>query len=114
MERLAVAIVQQGLTLEEFLALPEEKPALEYHEGVVTQKVAPRPVYSVLQFEIGVHLDRQLRPRKLGRVFPVVLRPMPAPPAYPTSLYTAGNECPVTPTANSRTGRARHPTSPSR
>ncbi len=65
-----MAIVRQGLTLDEFLALPEEKPALEYHEGVVTQKVAPRPVHSALQFEIGVHLGRQLGPRKHGRVFP--------------------------------------------
>ncbi len=65
-----MAIVRQGLTLDEFLALPEEKPALEYREGVVTQKVAPRPVHSMLQWEIGVHLDRQLRPQKRGRVLP--------------------------------------------
>ena len=31
-----MAIVQTGLTLEEFLQLPEEKPALEYLDGVVT------------------------------------------------------------------------------
>jgi len=28
------------MTLEEFLRLPEEEPALEYEEGRVTQKVA--------------------------------------------------------------------------
>jgi Uma2 family endonuclease len=65
-----VVTVRQGLTLEEFLALPEEKPALEYHEGVVTQKVAPRPTHSVLQAELTITLDRQLRPSRLGRVFP--------------------------------------------
>lgn len=30
-----MAVTRQGLTLEEFLALPEEKPALEYFEGQV-------------------------------------------------------------------------------
>jgi Uma2 family endonuclease len=58
------------ITLEEFLALPEEKPALEYCEGRVTQKVAPRPVHSALQWELGAYLDRRLRPGKLARVFP--------------------------------------------
>jgi Uma2 family endonuclease len=32
--------------------------------------VAPGPRHSALQVEAGVYLDRHLRPRKLGRVFP--------------------------------------------
>ncbi len=36
-----MAVTRHGLTLEAFLALPEEKPALEYAEGAVTQNVAP-------------------------------------------------------------------------
>src|SRR6266542_348119 len=38
-----------GITLEEFLALPEATPALEYEEGRVTQKVPPMGRHSVLQ-----------------------------------------------------------------
>ena len=38
-----------GIPLEEFLALPEATPALEYEEGRVTQKVAPMGRHSVLQ-----------------------------------------------------------------
>ena len=38
-----MAITRHGLTLEDFLRLPEEKPALEYEaDGTVTQKVAPQ------------------------------------------------------------------------
>ena len=36
-----MAVSQQQITLEEFLALPEQKPALEYFDGEVTQKVPP-------------------------------------------------------------------------
>jgi hypothetical protein len=38
----------QGLSLAEFLALPEIKPALEYAEGRVTQKVASEGQHSLL------------------------------------------------------------------
>ena len=37
-----MAIVQTGLTLDEFLRQPEEKPALEYLDGVVTRKMSPK------------------------------------------------------------------------
>jgi Uma2 family endonuclease len=64
-----MAVARQGLTLAAFLQLPEEKPALEYFEGAVTQRVAPGPRPSALQVEAGVYLDERLRPRRLGRVF---------------------------------------------
>ena len=41
-----MTLAREGLTLEAFLALPEEKPALEYIDGTVRQKVAPRPAHS--------------------------------------------------------------------
>ncbi|MCC7369737.1 MAG: hypothetical protein IT306_15005, partial [Chloroflexi bacterium] len=34
--------VGQHMSLQEFLALPEEKPALEFQDGVVTQKMAAK------------------------------------------------------------------------
>ena len=65
-----MAIAREGLTLEEFLALPEEKPALEYCAGVVTQKVAPLYEHSVLQGEIMFALMQQLRPHDLAEALP--------------------------------------------
>lgn len=65
-----MAITERRLTLEEFLALPERKPALEYDDGVVTQKVSPKLHHSALQGQLVLLLDRLLRPRKLGRAFP--------------------------------------------
>lgn len=44
-----MAIGSRRLTLDEFLALPEEKPALEYLDGVVTQKVSPKMHHSRIQ-----------------------------------------------------------------
>lgn len=44
-----MAITRQPLTLEEFLALPEEKPALEYLDGGVVQKVPPQEQHAALQ-----------------------------------------------------------------
>ncbi len=43
-----MAIVQTGLTLDEFLKLPEEKPHLEYLDGVVTQKMAAKGPHGTL------------------------------------------------------------------
>jgi Uma2 family endonuclease len=47
----AIEMVAVGmrLTLEEFLALPEEKPALEYIDGMVDQKMSPKGQHSWLQ-----------------------------------------------------------------
>jgi Uma2 family endonuclease len=65
-----MAIARRGLTLEDFLALPEEKPALEYVDGVVTQKVAPLYEHSVLQRQLMLQLESQLAPLRLGHVCP--------------------------------------------
>lgn len=43
-----MAVAPRPLTLEEFLKLPEEKPALEFSDGVVTQKVSPKGRHSRL------------------------------------------------------------------
>jgi hypothetical protein len=39
-----MAVLPYGLTLNQFLELPEEEPALEFEAGQVTQKMAPRGV----------------------------------------------------------------------
>jgi Uma2 family endonuclease len=58
------------LTLEEFLALPEEKPALEYIDGEVAQKVSPEWDHSELQYVIPSRINAYAYPRKLGVALP--------------------------------------------
>ena len=53
-----MTITGRRLTLEEFLALPEEKPALEYADGEVTQKVSPKARHGMLQFVLASILTR--------------------------------------------------------
>ncbi|HLH23227.1 MAG TPA: Uma2 family endonuclease [Chloroflexota bacterium] len=65
-----MAITKQRLTLEEFLALPEEKPALEYEDGEVTQKVAPKGQHSVLQWRIAELINDATRPGKVALALP--------------------------------------------
>jgi Uma2 family endonuclease len=62
--------VGQRMTLEEFLALPEQKPALEYIDGVVRQKVAAKPVHASIQSSLIEMLAPFARRRRLGVVLP--------------------------------------------
>jgi Uma2 family endonuclease len=61
-----MATTRQGLTLDEFLVLPEEKPALEYRAGAVRQKVSPEIRHSVLQWVLCEWINRFALPRKLA------------------------------------------------
>lgn len=60
----------QGITLDEFLALPEIKPALEYEEGRVTQKVPPQGQHSVLQGALVTLFNSVGRPARIALAFP--------------------------------------------
>ena len=62
--------VLERLTLEEFLTLPEKKPALEYEDGKVTQKVSPMGKHSRLQAGTVALFNRFAEPRKLALAFP--------------------------------------------
>ena len=65
-----VSARKQQLTLEQFLRLPEEEPALEYWDGEVTQKVAPKGPHSAVQWGVGEQLLRAAGPGRPFRVFP--------------------------------------------
>jgi Uma2 family endonuclease len=65
-----MAIPHQRMTLEEFLKLPEEKPALEFIDGVVTQKVSPNGRHSRLRYTIAERFNRAGQPGKLAAAFP--------------------------------------------
>jgi Uma2 family endonuclease len=60
--------VGSRMTLEEFLRLPERKPALEFDNGEVTRKVSPKGRQSTLTW-LAEEINRQVRPGKQGLAF---------------------------------------------
>jgi len=50
--------MQTTLTLEEFLALPVEKPSLEFINGRIEAKVSPQQKHSLIQVRLGDSLNR--------------------------------------------------------
>ncbi|MBW4694476.1 MAG: Uma2 family endonuclease [Lyngbya sp. HA4199-MV5] len=68
----------KSLTLEEFLQLPETKPASEYVKGQIIQKPMPQGKHSTVQRELTFALDRPLRDKKIARAFPELRCTYPA------------------------------------
>ena len=64
-----MATTQRQLTLAELLALPEEKPALEFHDGRVIQKVPPDRTHARLQSKLAEVVNRFAEPRELAMAF---------------------------------------------
>ncbi|MGL6342764.1 MAG: Uma2 family endonuclease [Waterburya sp.] len=60
----------QALTLEEFLAMPETKPASEYINGKIIQKPMPKGKHSTIQGELITALNGSLKPSRTARAFP--------------------------------------------
>ena len=58
--------IAERLTLEEFLALPEEEPSLEYEDGRVTQKVSPMGKHSMSQVVVADLFNAYGRPKRLS------------------------------------------------
>jgi Uma2 family endonuclease len=65
-----MAITQRRMTLEEFLKLPEEEPALELIDGWVTQKVSPKARHGRLQLALGSFVNGFGEPRRLAIALP--------------------------------------------
>ncbi|MEG3845685.1 Uma2 family endonuclease [Microcoleus sp. herbarium19] len=61
---------QSKISLEEFLLLPETKPASEYVDGQIYQKSMPQGKHSTLQFEFPSAINRVGKPQKLAYAFP--------------------------------------------
>ena len=67
--------IAQRMTLEAFLRLPEEEPALEFADGMVTQKVSPKFHHSALQYALAALLNidtdiiRALLKEKYGKKY---------------------------------------------
>jgi Uma2 family endonuclease len=64
-----MAIPAQLITLEKFLRLPEEEPALEFVDGVVAQKLSPKTRHSRLQTYLAERINRVVEPRRLALAF---------------------------------------------
>jgi Uma2 family endonuclease len=64
-----MAVQQQSITLEEFLQLPEEEPALEFENGMVTQKVPPQGKHARIQLSLGGLINRLVEPGKIAMAF---------------------------------------------
>lgn len=57
-------------TLAEFLALPEQEPAIEYIDGTVVSKVPPKGKHSALQAALSQRLNGFAVPRTIAQAFP--------------------------------------------
>lgn len=57
------------LTLQEFLQLPETKPASEYIDGQIFQKPMPKGKHSLLQTQLSTVLNGTLQPEQIAWAF---------------------------------------------
>ncbi|PIG93691.1 Uma2 family endonuclease [Gloeocapsopsis sp. IPPAS B-1203] len=65
-----VKLSTQNLTLEEFLKLPETKPASEYVNGQIIQKPMPQGKHSKLQGKLVTAINELAEPQKIALAFP--------------------------------------------
>ena len=61
---------EKTVSLEEFLQLPETKPASEYINGKIIQKPMPPGKHSVIQRELTKTIDAIMKSTKTARAFP--------------------------------------------
>ena len=59
----------KSITLQEFLELPETKPASEYIDGKIIQKPMPKGKHSTIQTELSAVINVALKPQKTARAF---------------------------------------------
>lgn len=65
-----MTIARPSITLDQFLALPETRPAREYRDGKVSIRASPKAKHSVLQAALVERLNRLAFPTRLGFAFP--------------------------------------------
>lgn len=65
-----VTTASKSITLEEFLAMPETKPASEYINGQIYQKPMPQGEHSTLQGRLVQAINQVGIPQKLAHAFP--------------------------------------------
>ncbi|MCC3453518.1 MAG: Uma2 family endonuclease [Microcoleus sp. PH2017_29_MFU_D_A] len=65
-----MTIATERITLEEFLKLPETKPASEYIEGEIIQKPMPKTKHSLLQLRSCNEINQVTQTPKIAYAFP--------------------------------------------
>ncbi|MBD2094719.1 Uma2 family endonuclease [Trichocoleus sp. FACHB-591] len=61
--------LSKSINLEEFLKLPETKPASEYIDGKIIQKPMPQGKHSTIQTEFSTTVNAVLKSRRIARAF---------------------------------------------
>ncbi|PSB32489.1 hypothetical protein C7B82_05680 [Stenomitos frigidus ULC18] len=97
-----VQVPEKTITLEEFLTLPETKPASEYMNGQVVQKPIPQGRHSKLQGKLVTAINRIVEAQKIALALPELRCTYPA--GSRNNVYCL---CPLSPTND-------HASSPSR
>ncbi|WP_036485333.1 Uma2 family endonuclease [Myxosarcina sp. GI1] len=64
-----VTTPSKPISIGEFLALPETKPASEYIDGKIFQKPMPKGKHSTIQTELSSAINVALKPQKTARAF---------------------------------------------
>lgn len=65
-----VQVPEKTITLEEFLKLPETKPASEYINGQIIQKPMPQGKHSKLQGKLVTAINQIVEDRRIALAFP--------------------------------------------
>ena len=64
-----VTTPSKSITLQEFLAIPETKPASEYVDGKIIQKQMPKGKHSTIQTELSAAINVVIKQQKTARAF---------------------------------------------
>ena len=64
-----VQVPSKLLTLDDFLQLPETKPASEYIDGQIIQKPMPQGKHSAIQTELSAAINAAVKSQRVARAF---------------------------------------------
>lgn len=90
-----VQIPERTITLEEFLKLPETKPASEYIDGQVIQKPMPQGKHSKLQGKLVTRINQGVEEQKIALAFPELRCTFGGRSLVPDVAVFAWNRIPV-------------------
>lgn len=90
-----VQIPERTITLEEFLKLPETKPASEYIDGRITQKPMPQGKHSIIQCESVTVINAAVKNQRFACAFPELRCTFGGRSLVPDVAVFAWNRIPV-------------------
>ena len=104
-----MSIATQPLTLEEFLKLPETKPASEFINREIVQKPMPQGEHSLLQGELCEAINRVAKPQKIAIAFPELRCTFGGDAIVPDVAVFRWERIPVRPSGRIANGFEIHP-----